>query len=107
MTDMASVETLQRVLDLTEEMLSAARAEEWSKVAALDSQRQPLLRSAFREPIPPSSAEAIAALARQVHALNEELVRLSEARRTMFSRALAKLARGRQAQSAYGQNKNP
>ena len=103
MTDDAPAQMLRRALDLTEEMLSAARDAAWQTVAALDGERQTLLRAAFRVPIPHASANRVADLASQVHALNEELVQLSESSRMVFSRALEKLARGRRAQSAYGQ----
>jgi len=102
-TDKSWVDSLQQAFDLTREMLSAARRDEWQRVVELDARRQPLLQAAFREPIPPSTAGATASLARRVHALNEELVYLGESGRTSVSQALAQLSRGRRARAAYGQ----
>ena len=101
------IESLNTMLDLTREMLSAAQRQEWPKVVELAAQRQVLLESVFRESIPATETESVAELTRHVHALNEDLIRLSTVSRETLSQALSQISRGRRAQSAYGQKTNP
>jgi hypothetical protein len=96
-------EVLRAAIDLTEEMLSVARHQEWSRVVELDQQRRPLIQAFFGRPVPPASAEEIAGLTRRLRGLNDELISFSEQSRGALSQALAELGRGRRAQAAYGQ----
>ncbi len=67
---------LANVLLATEEMLSAAQADDWSRVATLEAGRRERLSLCFSKPVQPANSELFAeALAVMLH-MNEELMQL-------------------------------
>jgi hypothetical protein len=67
---------LANVLLATEEMLSAAQADDWSRVATLEAGRRDRLSLCFSKPVQPANSELFSeALAVMLH-MNEELMQL-------------------------------
>jgi len=67
---------LANVLLATEEMLSAAQADDWSRVATLEAGRRERLSLCFSKPVQPANSELFSeALAVMLH-MNEELMQL-------------------------------
>lgn len=67
---------LANVLLATEEMLSAAQADDWSRVATLEAGRRERLSLCFSKPVQSANSELFAeALAVMLH-MNEELMQL-------------------------------
>jgi hypothetical protein len=98
---MSDIRELEAALGLTETMLNAARAEDWERVAELETRRQACVQAAFAAPVGAADAPVVAGLARQILALDGELVSRGEGGLLTLSEALRKVQVGRRAQKAY------
>lgn len=76
--DAARARSLADILMMTEDMVEAARNNEWDKVTKMEERRRNALAECFRSPVPEEHTELFsAALAAMLH-LNEELIALVE-----------------------------
>ena len=92
---------LANVLLATEEMLFAARSDDWSRVATLEAGRRDRLSLCFSKPVQPANSELFAeALAVMLH-MNEELVELVTKAREAASLNQKKVLSGHKALAHY------
>ena len=95
-------EQLERALDLTHQMLTAAEAEEWETLARIQAEREPLIREALADPASLGTAES--RLGDDLLALNQRVASLAGTARTAQGEASRQMARGRRAVRAYNRH---
>lgn len=94
---------LLQALDLTGELLEAARVGDWERVAGLQQRREDLLQAFFSTPLPREAEAAVAAHLRDMAALNDEAVSLISEARDALGGELQTMSLGRRARRAYSQ----
>ena len=92
---------LDAALAVSEEMVGAAKDEDWQRLAELETKRHELIRSAFDKPIAPSDGDNVAAVVGRIQAINQSLITLGNQGREKLAGALNRMADGRRALSAY------
>jgi hypothetical protein len=95
---------LKDILALSESMLSAAQAADWSEVEALERRRRPLLNACFPAPAEPHLASLHAPTVQRLLDIDCEVRALAEAARDDVAGELERMSRGRRATRAYGQH---
>lgn len=94
-------QSARRLLGLTEQMLRAARQQEWATVAELEGQRRELSQQLFAEPVPAEASEVVNHCVRELLALDPELIKLAEEARDEAGEAVRRTQAGKTALSAY------
>ena len=89
------------VMDLTAAMLDAGRGSDWIHVSELETERRPLFDWLVRKPIEPEHANLVTGYMETILSMEQEVLRLGEARLNGLTRELADFSRGRQASRAY------
>lgn len=95
---------LMRAVDLSGDILEAARGGDWEEVARLERRREDLLREFFAEPVPSQAESRVAEQLREIAALNDAAVALLSDARDSLGADLDNLRTGRRATRAYGEN---
>lgn len=92
---------LDRLVRLSQEMLTLAEQGEWEQLATAQSEREQLIEQIF--PLDPhiSDAADAAAQVKRVLELDQQITRLARAQQKEIGQALGKLNRGRVATRAY------
>jgi len=89
---------LSQALELSQQMLQAAEADEWGSLVALEAERAPLLPQLFAgEQLTPE----LSAVVEQIIAIDQRTMALGEKGRNLAGKELRSLTQGRQATSAY------
>ncbi len=88
-------------LDLTDEMLQAARQADWESVAKLESQRQPVLVTIFDRPAEKANVRMIAENVQHIVDADVEIRRLGEARLGHLQAELAGIKKNQKATLVY------
>ena len=101
MTKAKCVEYLDAALVVSEQMLGAAKEEDWQRLIDLETKRHDLIRSAFAKPIARSDGDNVAAVVGRIQAINQSLIALGNQGREKLAGALNRMATGRRALSAY------
>ncbi len=97
---------LQSALELTHKMMAVAKAGEWDLLPDLERERHQAINSAFVQPVPPTEADPLLGLTREILEANLELLSLSKKGRQELSAGLKKITTGRRAVTAYEQVKS-
>ncbi len=90
-----------RLLKLTQEMLSLARAGDWSAFAQCEQERRSVCRELFATPVPDEEAPAVAERIRGVLELDQALIELATQGRAEASHALRGALLGQRAIDTY------
>ena len=85
-------------------MLAAAREGDWSRADTLQSQCQRMAEALFAEPVPATSAAAVADVIGQLTEQHHEAMQLCSHAREDFMNEIGSLNQGRQAISEYSSN---
>ncbi len=101
MTKAKYLECLDAALAVSEEMVGAAKDEDWQRLVELETKRHDLIRSAFAKPIARSDGDNVAAVVGRIQAINQSLMALGNQGREKLASALNRMATGRRALSAY------
>jgi hypothetical protein len=98
-----SFEGLQRLIDITEQMLESARAGTWDGLARLEQEQRRLAEEIFAEAPPEPEAGIIAQRLEFLLELNARVTDLIRARRRQTAEQLLGLQAGRRAKAAYSE----
>ncbi|MDH3637352.1 MAG: flagellar protein FliT [Gammaproteobacteria bacterium] len=101
LTDADYLSQWEAVMDLTAAMLDAGRGSNWIYVSELESERRPLYDWLVRKPIEPEHAAVVTRYMETILHMEQEVLRLGEARLEGLTEQLADFRRGRQASRAY------
>lgn len=91
----------EAVSDLTAAMLDAGRGSDWILVSELEARRRPLFEWLTRRPIEPEHAGVVAGHMETILSMEQEVLRLGEARLSGLTQQLDACRRGREASRAY------
>ena len=93
---------LRELVDLTREMLDAARGGDWQNVGLLEEQRQAIM--AARDLGPLAGGESLRLRLQEMIAANAEILRAAVLAREQVRHELDEVAKGSKAVSAYARN---
>lgn len=88
---------------LTQQLLEAARAEDWEAAAEIEDTRRPLLYAVFGQ-VQVGTHVQHRALLNEVLAADQEIIALAQQRRVELADLLRQTGNGRAALKAYGAN---
>ncbi len=94
----------QRVLDLTDDMLRAAREADWESVATLEAERQPVVVTIFDCPAEKHNVRKVAENVQHIVDADVEIRRLGEARLSDLQDALAGIKQKQKVSLAYARS---
>ena len=91
---------IQKIIFLSEKMLSQARQEDWENVTKIESQRRELITSFFSQPVHERNGQ-LADVIRLILDKDREIIKLGAGRREKLRSALRKINRGKIAVDSY------
>ncbi len=91
---------IQKIIFLSEKMLSQAHKEDWENVTKIESQRRELVASFFAQPIHERNGQ-LSDVIRLILDKDREIIRLGAGRRDKLRSALRKINRGKVAVESY------
>ena len=89
------------ILELTQNMLQVAQAEDWQTLASLEETRQNLITTLFAQPLSGAHATGVAGGIRAVLAMDQQIIALSEAGRQQAADGMRQLHQAHRAMQAY------
>lgn len=92
---------LNKIMQLSNNMLKHAEAGEWEQVTGLEQQRDPLLKSLFYEDVKPEHVEAVRETVLQTLDIDKKLIGLTEANKQRLAEDIHLIASRRKASHAY------
>lgn len=94
-------EGLNPILELSQRMLQLAQIKDWQTLASVEEARRDLIAAFFAQPYSGEAAAAIVDGIREVRALDEQIVVLSEAGRQEVANGMRQLQQAHRAMQAY------
>jgi hypothetical protein len=94
---------LHDVVHLSRKMLTSAQQERWPELIQMEKDRQGMLGQIFSQTISIQQAEAVAAMIRELLAIDREVIALSEAGRQQAAAQMKQLSRQKKAHAAYSE----
>jgi hypothetical protein len=95
------VREMERMLELTQEMLASAHDGDWEHVVRLWEIRFPTLKLIFSVPIPKEIVVQVGGILQEIYGLEQEILKLGEENRTLISQKLSELQQGKAASHFY------
>lgn len=92
---------LQDIIQLSQQMLSQARDNEWERVTELEAKRRELVLVCFRQTTPEQDSPDVAAAIKQILHLNQEVAELGRQFRDQLGTEIHTRKVGRAASAAY------
>jgi len=92
------------VLQFSEHMLTAARADEWERVVELDAQRSAIIQSFFQQPVSPAESAVVGDGIRRILEQDREIQQLGRERQRFLMSELDGLKKNKRAVAAYDAN---
>lgn len=102
--DMNQAPPVYVILELTQNMLQVAQAEDWQTLASLEETRQNLIATLFAQPLFGVRAMGVADAIRAVLAMDQKIIALSEAGRQQAADGMRQLHQAHRAMHAYDDN---
>lgn len=99
--DMNQSRSLSAILELTRHMLRMAETEDWQALMALEEARQGIMAAFFAPPWAAERVPGVASALRDVLALNQQIIALSEAGRQQAADGMRQLQQKHRAMQAY------
>ena len=99
--DMNQAPPVYVILELTQNMLQVAQAEDWQTLASLEETRQNLIATLFAQPLSGARAMGVADAIRTVLAMDQKIIALSEAGRQQAADGMRQLHQAHRAMRAY------
>ena len=91
---------IQKIIFLSEKMLSQARKEDWENVTQIESQRRELITEFFSQPVHERNGQ-LTEVIRLILDKDREIIKLGAGRREKLRSALRKINRGKIAVDSY------
>lgn len=92
---------LQDIIQLSQQMLSQARDNEWERVTELEAKRREMVLVCFRQTTSDQDSPAVAAAIREILHLNQEVAELGRQYRDQLGSEIRTHNAGRTASAAY------
>ena len=96
------IQQLNRLLDLSGQMLVAVQREEWEELEALEAERQKLLPDFSSSSLSEEQVDQVREVVEDILHINQLMVDLSESRQNEYRQSNRKFAVAQKAVSAYG-----
>jgi len=93
--------SLSTLLELTQHMLQVAQAEDWQTLVSLEDTRKDLIAAFFAPQQAPAHAPGLAAVIREILAIDQQIIALSEAGRQQAANGMRQLHQTHRALHAY------
>ena len=92
---------LQDIIQLSRQMLSQARENEWQRVTELEARRREMVLACFQQTTPEQDSPAVATAIRDILHLNQEVAELGRRYRDQLGSEIHTHNVGRAASAAY------